>query len=83
MIVIQPQKIKSKSGTIQMFLAHQEEFKTFYRDVRANSRIILAISRYSCVNSWFRRLMLSSYRPSSLVFFSLLDYIRRIVTIQQ
>jgi hypothetical protein len=35
MVVIPPKKIKSKNATIQMFLADQEKFKTFYRDVRA------------------------------------------------
>ena len=35
MIVIPPKKIKSKGDTIQMFLAHQDKFKTFCRDVRA------------------------------------------------
>ena len=35
MIVIPPKKIKSKGDTIQMFLADQDKFKTFYRDVRA------------------------------------------------
>ena len=35
MIVIPPKKIKSKDDTIQMFLADQDKFKTFYRDVRA------------------------------------------------
>ena len=35
MIVIPPKKIKSKGDTIQMFLAGQDKFKTFYRDVRA------------------------------------------------
>ena len=35
MIIIPPKKIKSKGATIQMFLADQDKFKTFYRDVRA------------------------------------------------
>jgi hypothetical protein len=35
MIIIPPKKIKSKGDTIQMFLADQDKFKTFYRDVCA------------------------------------------------
>jgi hypothetical protein len=35
MIVIPPKKIKSKGDTLQMFLADQDKYKTFYRDVHA------------------------------------------------
>jgi hypothetical protein len=45
MIIISPKKIKSKGDTIQMFLADQDKFKTFYRDVRA----YLKSTQHQCI----------------------------------
>jgi hypothetical protein len=49
MIVIPPKKIKSKCDTIQMFLADQDKFKTFYRDVCA----YLKSTQHQCIKEGY------------------------------
>ena len=49
MIMIPPKKIKSKGDTIQMFLADQDKFKTFYRDVRA----YLKSTQHQCIKEGY------------------------------
>lgn len=49
MIIIPPKKIKSKGDTIQMFLADQDKFKTFYRYVRT----YLKSTRHQCIKEGY------------------------------
>jgi hypothetical protein len=70
MIVIPPKKIKSKGDTIQMFLADQDKFKTFYLDVRA----YLKSTQHTCLKERYegdpRECMHSGYHewPYSVPF---------------
>ena len=70
MIVIPPKKIKSKGDTIQMFLADQDKFKTFYRDVRA----YLKSTQHQCIKEGYeddpRKCVHSGYHdwPDSVPF---------------
>ena len=70
MIVIPPKKIKSKCDTIQMFLADQDKFKTFYRDVRS----YLKSTQHQCIKEGYdgepRKCVHSEYHewPDSVPF---------------
>ena len=70
MIIIPPKKIKSKGDTIQMFLADQDKFKTFYRDVRA----YLKSTQHQCIKEGYegdpRKCVHSGYHewPDSVPF---------------
>jgi len=70
MIIITPKKIKSKGDTIQMFLADQDKFKTFYRDVRA----YLKSTQHQCIKEGYedepRKCVHSGYHewPDSVPF---------------
>ena len=49
MIIIPHKKIKSKGDTIQIFLADQDKFNTFYRDVRA----YLKSTQHQCIKEGY------------------------------
>ncbi len=70
MIIIPPKKIKSKGDTIQMFLADQAKFRTFYWDVCA----YLKSTQHQCIKEGYegdpRKCVHSGYHdwPDSVPF---------------